>query len=236
MTKNTSSEESEEQREQSWEQTIVKYLNENPDFFERYPGVLEDMQLSHPESGEAISLIERQVRVLREKKVGADRQLRELVSIARENDVLSNRLHHFALSMIDAGSIEDALDTAHDLLRSKFRIDETVILLARTAGSTDERPEFVSADNQYLEALLKRLKGKKPLCGAKMDAPLMNYLFSANAGNIRSTAIVRLQGNAVSGVLCLGSQLPQRFDPDMGTVFLTKLAELLMRSLDRFLK
>ena len=233
MTKTTSTEEN---TELSWEEAVVKYLNEHPDFFDRHPSVLENLRLSHPESGDAVSLIERQVKILRDKNIGADRQLRELVSIARENDVLSNRLHHFAMSMIDAATIDDALDTAHDLLRSEFKIDEIVLMLPKISDSTGDRPEFVSPDNHYLTTLLKRAQGNKPLCGAKLDATLMDNVFGDSADEILSTAIIVLQGSSVTGVLCFGSRLPQRFDPDMGTIFLSKIGELLMRSLDRFLK
>ncbi len=224
-----------EQKELSWEEAVIKYLEENPDFFNRYPELTANLTIPHPGSGEAVSLIERQVKVLREKNNNLEQQLHGLVVVARENDALSSRLHDFGLAMIDTASLDDALDTAREKLQQEFKLDTVVIRLHANSTLVGTRPEFVDPNDKHMTAVLDQFQSSKPICGAELDSKLLSYIFGKHNEEIKSTAIAPLNGNGTSGVLCLGSKQPKRFHPDMGTSFLLKVSELLMRSLDRFL-
>ncbi len=225
-----------QQKELTWEEAVARYLEENPDYFLRHGEVLAALKVPHPESGTAISLVERQIQVLREQNHRLQQQLRELVAVARENDVLGERLHHFSQAMIDAACLDDVLNTAHDLLRREFKLDEVVIRLKGGGPSTAGRPEFTDPDDSQLNSLLKQFIGGRPVCGGKYDDKILAYLFGAGAKEIKSTAIVALGGEIPRGVLCLGSSDPHRFHPDMGTLYLVRLGELLMRGVARHLK
>ena len=48
-------------------QDIAQYLADHPDFFDQNPELLAGMQLPHPHNGQAISLVERQSLMLRER-------------------------------------------------------------------------------------------------------------------------------------------------------------------------
>src|SRR5213082_4026613 len=77
------------------EQSIASYLQRNPDFFERHQAVLARLRLPHVRGGSTISLVERQIEVLREKLSALEGKLAELLRVARANDALSERLHRF---------------------------------------------------------------------------------------------------------------------------------------------
>ncbi|MFQ5938064.1 MAG: DUF484 family protein, partial [Acidiferrobacterales bacterium] len=166
-----------QQKELTWEEAVARYLEDNPDYFLRQGEVLGTLKVPHPETGEAISLIERQVQVLREQNHRLQQQLRELVSIARENDVLGDRLHRFGQAMIDAASLDDVIDTAQELLRQDFKLDQVVIRLQIESGDTDRQPELSHGDDPQLELLLKQFSGGRPICGGKYDDKMMAYLF-----------------------------------------------------------
>ncbi|MGD8965504.1 MAG: DUF484 family protein, partial [Gammaproteobacteria bacterium] len=84
------------------EEEVVRFLIERSDFFDRHPELLAQLELTH-ESGEgAISLIERQLSVLREQNRKLDRQLKELISVARSNHELSDKVHRLAMRLIEA--------------------------------------------------------------------------------------------------------------------------------------
>lgn len=72
---------------QSEEERIERYLGLNPDFFERHLPLLARMRLPHMRTGSTVSLVERQVEVLREQKSDADRKLAEFVSVARASGI-----------------------------------------------------------------------------------------------------------------------------------------------------
>lgn len=220
------------QTELSWEEAVSRYLEDHPDYIVRHPEILSRLVLSHETGGKAVSLIERQVQVLREQTQNLQRQLRELVNNARENDVLSGRLHRFATAMIGCTSFDDVLDTTYDLLRQEFKLDAVVILLqGRTAAGG--RPELVPEDDKRLNALFQQFASGKPICGGKFDDSLMSYLFSGRASEIKSTALIPLGEKNPQGVLGLGTHDPYRFHPGMGTVYLSRLGELLTHSLAR---
>lgn len=220
------------QTELSWEEAVSRYLEDHPDYFLRYPDVVSRLLLAHEPGGKAVSLIERQVLVLREQNQVLERQLRELVNNARENDVLSSRLHRFATAMIGCSSLEDVMDTTYDLLRQEFKLDAVVILL-QGQPAAGGRPELIPEDDKRLNALFQQFSSGKPICGGKFEDSLMSYLFSGRASEIKSTALIPLGEKNPRGVLGLGTQDPHRFHPGMGTVYLTRLGDTLAHSLAR---
>lgn len=220
------------QTELSWEEAVARYLEDHPDYFQRYPETLSRILLSHETGGKAVSLIERQVQVLRDQNQALQRQLRELVSNARENDVLSGRLHRFATAMIGCTSLDEVLDTTYDLLRQEFKLDAVVILL-RGRPTQGGRAELVPEDDKRLNTLFQQFSSGKPICGGKFEDSLMSYLFSGRASEIKSSALIPLGEKNPHGVLGLGTQDPHRFHSGMGTVYLTRLGEMLTHSLVR---
>src|SRR5262245_34012000 len=102
---------------QTDEERIERYLSLNPDFFERHLPLLARMRLPHMRTGSTVSLVERQVEVLREQKSDADRRLAEFVSVARANDSLADRIHRFTRRLLRAPSAVAALGALEASLR-----------------------------------------------------------------------------------------------------------------------
>ena len=80
------------------EERIAAYIIAHPDFFNRHPDALAAIDIPHP-TGDAVSLIERQVRTLRDQTADYRRQLEDLIGVARENDALAKRLHRLTLAL-----------------------------------------------------------------------------------------------------------------------------------------
>jgi uncharacterized protein YigA (DUF484 family) len=219
--------------ELSWEEAVSRYLEDHPDYFERRPQLLTRLTLNHETGGRAVSLIERQVQVLREQDETSQRQLRELVTIARENDVLGQRLHRFALALIEAPGPDEALEAAVELLRTEFHLEAVAVRLAAEPPLAGTRAEYVAADDARLGALNNQFSAGKPICGGKFDDSLNAFLFGEGHRAIRSSALIPLGAQPARGVLALGSHDPHRFHAGMGTVYLTRLGELLMSALAR---
>jgi uncharacterized protein YigA (DUF484 family) len=180
-----------------------------------------------------VSLIERQVQALRGQDEATQRQLRELVTIARENDVLGQRLHRFALALIEAHGPEEALETAIELLRTEFHLDAVAVRFAAEPPLTGTRAEYVAAEDTRLATLLQQLSTGKPVCGGKFEEALCEFMFGSGYRDIRSSALIPLGERPARGLLALGSYDPHRFHPGMGTVYLTRLGELLTPALAR---
>src|SRR5262249_50100746 len=82
------------------EDAVMQYLRDNPDFFGRHPMLLTDLSLPH-DTGQAISLVERQVAILRERNIDMRRRLNHLVGAANTNDTLYEKTRRFTLEMLD---------------------------------------------------------------------------------------------------------------------------------------
>jgi len=91
---------------ESEEESIAAYLQHNPDFFERHHPLLARLRLPHARGGSTISLVERQIEVLREKHTAVEGKLAEFVRVARANDALAEKLHRFTRQLLRAGSRE----------------------------------------------------------------------------------------------------------------------------------
>jgi len=220
------------------ESDVIKFLDTHPDFFSNHPDLLSRLQLPH-ESGQAISLIEKQVAVLREQNTSLTNKLDRLIANARTNERLSERINNLLLSLMDADSLDKVLEIVEKRLSRDFDADAVVIRLFNT-GHPDMKshPEILVWDEPALGAFEKIIAGRKPICGSLKPGQLES-LFSDDAGYIGSAALIPLVKNEHSttcyGMLGIGSHDPLRFRSDMGTMFLKHLGDVLARVLSHHL-
>jgi len=215
----------------SWEDSVGRYLADHPEFFERRPDLLAPLRIPHTGHMGAVSLIEKQVAVLREANQALNRQLQGLVNIARENDISGERLHRFTMALCDAASLEDALGTLQDSLRGSFRREAVALVVDRSVGS--DGSSLVVEDGRLLQQLGKRIRNGVVACDDRPDASLRNQLFAERGNAVRSLALLALGGRDHWGVLALGSDDSRRFHPDIGTVYLGRLGETIGTVLGR---
>ena len=78
---------------------VEEFLRAHPDFFEKHSALLMDLKIPHPNTGSAVSLIEHQVELFRKQNSKTQKQLDELIQIARENDRLNKNMHQLTLSL-----------------------------------------------------------------------------------------------------------------------------------------
>lgn len=213
------------------EQDILRFLQQHPDFFQSNPELLADITLQH-DSGKAVSLIERQVAVLRDQRKKLKRQLQDLVDIARANDELDRRLHQLTLRLIDCRRFADVLEMLKHYLQRDFAADAVTLRLRvipqrpDLAGHVEFTPNFDAG----LAPFMRIIQEQKPVCG-RFKVEDLKSLFPASGGAIASAALIPLYDLPVNGVLAVGSTDVHRFHADHGTVFLSQLGELVSRAL-----
>ncbi|HET7810675.1 MAG TPA: DUF484 family protein [Steroidobacteraceae bacterium] len=222
---------------QTDEERIERYLTLNPDFFERHQAVLARMRLPHMRTGSTVSLVERQVEVLREQKTDADRRLAEFVAVARANDQLAERIHRFTRRLLRAPSAVAAINTLEASLREDFDAFNSVLLLTAPIESLShaEHEPFLRklpADDANMRTFEALLATGKPRCGQVRDSQ-REFLFGPEAASIGSVALVPLGEAGSIGLLALGSAERERFHPGMSTEFLKRMGELITDALSR---
>jgi uncharacterized protein YigA (DUF484 family) len=216
---------------------IAEFLKLNPDFFVGHSELLTEISVPHPYSGQAISLGERQVLALRDKSRGLELKLREFIQFAEENDSIGDKLHLLSLGLMRARSLAAVFQSLNLSLTESFAVPHGVVRVwsgkPADAGAdpVPDMPEFarVSADVQVLAAGLAQ-----PRCGADVPDEIRDW-FGAAGAHQKSFALAPLREDNLEGLLVLASEDPRRFYPEMGTLYLSWLAELSGAAISRFL-
>ena len=219
---------------ESEEEAIAGYLQRNPEFFERHQAVLARLKLPHARGGAAISLVERQIEVLREKLGALEGKLAELVRTARANDAIADRLHRFTRRLLRAVPQAEAIARIEAGLREDFDAFHAALVLV--GAEPDPRlPSFVrvvAADDPALKSFESLFTSGKPRCGQARDSQ-REFLFGPEGLEMGSVALVPLGEKGSIGLLALGSADRDRFHPGMSTEFLSRLADLMADTLRR---
>jgi uncharacterized protein YigA (DUF484 family) len=217
------------------EKTVADFLRDNPEFFQNNASLLAALEIPHA-CGPAVSLVEHQVKVLRDQNRQLKRKLMDLVHVARDNNRLNERMHQLTLGLINTHSLVALLDTLREHLQGEFKADTVTLRLAgipeaqaRECGVDIFDP--AGADLANFETFLKSCR---PQCG-RFKAGQLQYLFGDQAEAIESVALVPLGHKSTYGLLAIGSQDASRFHPGMGTLFLTHLGELIGLLLAQYL-
>jgi hypothetical protein len=225
------------------EDAIAAYLQHNPDFFERHQALLLRLRVPHARGGSTISLVERQIEVLREKHAALEGKLAELVSVARANDAIAEKLHRFTRKLLRAGSRAEAVTLIEASLREDFDAFHggVLVLIGEYPDLAPQRfVRIIPPDDAGLKSFDTLFASGKPRCGQVRDTQ-REFLFGQDANDIGSVALVPLlpRGDAAGasgtsgplGVLALGSTDRDRFHPGMSTEFLARMADLIADSL-----
>jgi uncharacterized protein YigA (DUF484 family) len=195
------------------EEDVAAFLQEHPQFFENYADVLAGITIPHPHGGRTISLVERQQLALREKNRALEKKLQELLAYGKENDELQAKVHAFACELFAARSREAVADSVVRQLRDRFAVPHVAMRVWEDTPPTAEMLTFADETPQ-------------PVCMHRAMYDTAAW-FGESAEHLRSFAYLPLRGPDGSiGLLILASEDQQRFYPEMGTLFLQRIAEI----------
>lgn len=212
------------------EQDIAGYLRHNPDFFDRFPHLLNLIEIPH-DSGEAVSLVERQLGTLREHNASLKAHLEELVSSARANDALFSKSAEFSLSLWQVSSWEQVNDVIRDHLISAFAADFACLHVASDSLADGLEHVFQMGESTMeLSASLSVVR-----CQPVRASELAEWFGIEPATEAGSVALVpvRIDDTQPMALLAIGSRNPARFDDSLGTVFLDFIGASLAQAVGR---
>jgi uncharacterized protein YigA (DUF484 family) len=215
--------------------SVSGYLEAFPEFFERNPQLLQRIRLPDARGGgSTVSLLEKQVDVLRERNRLLERKLAEFIDVARGNDELAAKIHRLTTRLVHARGLGRVVDAVEASLREDFDVQRAVLVLFRedAALAARESPfirlaERQGADMRSFETLFA---GDKPRCGQVRDSQ-RDYLFGEGVVDVGSVALVPLGPGGNLGLLACGATDSQRFNPTVSTDFLARIGELIAAAL-----
>jgi uncharacterized protein YigA (DUF484 family) len=207
---------------------VAQWLRENPDFFEAHAELLTEIQVPNPHGGQAIPLSDRQVVALREKVRTLEAKLAELIQFGEENDVISEKVHRLAVALLSARTLQTALHELYHNLREDFAIPHASLRLWRGAG---ERAEFEPASAELRDFAAKL---DAPFCGPNANFEAAGW-FGDAAPHLRSVAFMPLRElDETFGMFAFAAEDSARFYPEMGTLYLKRIGEMVSGALLRF--
>jgi uncharacterized protein len=213
------------------EDLVREYLKENHDFLQRNPDLLDYLHISHA-SGSAISLVEKQVSVLRERNIDMRHRLNTLTGNARENDQLYEQTRDLVLELMDADSVEALYDTFTKGMIENFKVDHACMILFEENAENGETEGYRAETWEKAKAEIGSLiKGNKAVCGT-LRAEELKFLFP-EGGEVGSAALMPIYNGERIGLLAVGSSDAHRYSNNVGTLFLSHIADVIVRLLPR---
>lgn len=211
--------------------TVVTYLREHPDFFNHHPELLHELAIPHP-SGEAVSLVERQLVAIREENLRLKRHFEAMVNVAKANEKLNARIHELVLELMEAAGPRAIFNALYTRLSSGFAADAVAVRIYGNAEFIDnaELEEFIGRDGRARSPFRGVLEHRKPLCG-RLNRAQGDMLFAALEPE-GSAVVLALRGKGWDGLLGIYSKDGGRFEPDMGTEIVTYLSDVVSLILD----
>ena len=239
--------------------SVLRFLVSNPEFFVNNQDILPRLRIPH-ESGTAVSLIEKQVSVLRGKCGTLENSLRDLIAVARENENLHQRLHGLIQDIISSTTLEQIVALTRNSLQENFNADQVHIVTVgakpkrasakKTASQSTakskakkttrtRKPKAVAGVTQLahndkrLKLFTELFEGRETVCGLP-SAEHLNCLVGEDYANIASAAMIPLYHERELGIVMLTSKDESRFATGKGVMFLNQLGELLSRRLHTY--
>ncbi len=211
---------------------VADYLKAHPAFFEDYEDLLLTMYLPH-RSGESVSLVERQVTLLRERNLQARRQLEQIMLAAANNNQIFDKCKALIVELLEVNDAEAFYATLEKSFRDDFDATAySLIVFSEEPGQINHFTSRVS-ESQAREYVSGLMENKAPTLGVLRDSE-RDFLFRHASDNVGSAAIVPVRNDGNIALLSIGSEDPNYFESGMGTIFISFIADTLSRLIPRY--
>lgn len=207
------------------EQLVSDYLSQNPDFFQHNPDVFQAINIAH-DSGKAISLVERQVSLIREHNKELSAQIEHILCTAKENASLMEKTNRLVLNLIKAKDLNSLIKALNVSLKSDFSTEFFSLTLIDEGAINHKTAANLVSKSDAEDSIGTMITAKKALCGVRSDKELA-LLFGNQGDNIGSVLALPLKNPKTFGILALGHSDPEFYSEQIGTVFIDYIGDLL---------
>lgn len=215
---------------------VANYLSHNPKFFHIFPDLLDDLSIPHPKSGQAVSLLERQVFQLREQRDSLKVEVDTMMDIAGDNGQLFHKVQEFTKALVAAENDQQSVSCIYQQMQDNFAVDQVAMFSWDVPKISLNGISQLGISQTWSSAMKSSLETATPVCGL-VENEWQKGLFQCDEC-MQSVCLLPLgeeKTGKVWGVLALGSTT-DRFHPDLGTYFLKMMAELVSARLNHLFK
>jgi len=194
---------------------VEEFLRAHPNFLQDRPGLLAVLSLPHGGEG-AVSLVERQVSVLRQRNIVSRQQINALSDIGRENDRLLEATRRTVLALLAGTNRQELAQIWLVQVTNTFKAE-----LGALIWITGE-PNSNSA-----ESVANKLIGQGESFSGVLRSEEMKAMFTSDASQGSAALSPIRNGSDILGVLAVGARDSARYRQEDGTIFLEYLAEVI---------
>ena len=216
------------------EKVVREFLRDNPDFLDKNTDILETMVLSH-NSGKAVSLVERQVGVMRDRNKEMRSRLDNMLQTAKDNDLLFEKTKRLVLNLLEAKTLSALIEAVYDSLGKDYGIEFYSLTLFGDETKLPRTMARITSTEKANERIGTLIGANRTVCGVLREDEMV-FLFGERGRQVGSVAAVPLRYDSLYGILAVGNSDPNFYKSSMGTLFLSYIAEILNRVLPNHLK
>ena len=202
---------------------ILIYLNEHPEFLQQHPQILENQALDH-ECGDASSLLERQVKVLRQRVQDYANKLDGLVATAQRNDSQFEKTKGLVSTLGGCQNLSQVTAALKASFIDAFQAD--IVKLIILQDSEEQAPDLItlSAASEGTKSLAPITAKTKAFCTPVKGSPLADML-ADTAKPMHSCAVlpIHYQQQAL-GLIIIASAAEDHYSKELDTLFLNHVA------------
>ena len=210
---------------------VAQYLQEHPEFLDAHADILAQINIPDPHDGRAIPIAERQISQLRDRIAVLEKKLSELIAFGEENDVITGRMHRVTLALVAASTMEDVLRALQFHMSEDFSVAHVAVRLwgVEDAPEHDAFSEVSEETRAFADSL------KAPYCASHPVLDSLQWLAEAQP-DPQSFAYVRLGSGSLGGLMMFASEDAQRYYPEMGTLYLQRLGDIVSAAIARHIE
>lgn len=216
----------------STEDKVREYLLNNSNFFIDNPDLLVQMNFPHSTPG-AVSIIERQVSLLREHHAKLRERMSELVYTARNNAQLLEKIQALTVALLQQKTPAQMIEVLHRSLLDEFGLDHVLLVLPDTI-SRDVLPQTRYLGSEQFTKMSNAIYNVKVFLG-RTPGKIKQHLLDGGNPRAKSVALIRLHIHHEAGYLLIGSSDEGRFRSDMGSDFTSYIGTLVSAMLEQLL-
>ncbi|MFT7132018.1 MAG: hypothetical protein ACI81O_000726 [Cyclobacteriaceae bacterium] len=220
---------------------VADYLSANPDFFVNHDALLLDLQLPHAHGGD-VSLVERQVSLLRDRNLELRKQLEAMMTAATTNSEIFLKCQRLVLALLEATNTADFYLALEKSFKRDFKCNAYSLMVFNENAEQINHFTYSVSETTARDYVGALIKSKEPTLGVLRPAE-QDFLFRHASGKVRSAAVLSVKDPATRGsargqiaLLAIGSDDGNYFQPGMGTLFIGFIADVLARLLPAMLK
>lgn len=211
---------------------VAQYLRENPTFFLRREDLLAEMKLPHSQSG-TVSLVEKQVSVLRDRNMDMRHRLSDLLENGRDNGEIFAATRTLILAMLETHSLEELVQLTEKRLVEDFDIDYCSLILL--SSNYQGVRQFRVEDPADAQLHIKGLLANRQSVSGVLRPEEFSYLFPSKKQAASAVVVpIALPNNALA-LLSIASKDAKRYGANIGTLFIDYIGEVLQRLLGKHL-